>query len=142
MLDTKTRFKAWESGAPLKVHPLEQLPTQLRELPIMEAEYDPVLEVCTHVLVNGFGAFTCVLPRSVLNMSGSSFEYLPPVTGHENKSKGGCASCGELPKEGQTFARCSGCSILKYCTVECQRNHWAEHKAVCKLIQQKKTRSC
>ena len=27
--------------------------------------------------------------------------------------------------------RCSGCSAVWYCSIQCQRNHWKEHKARC-----------
>ncbi|KAI9016885.1 hypothetical protein DFJ74DRAFT_678687 [Hyaloraphidium curvatum] len=30
-----------------------------------------------------------------------------------------------------TFRRCSRCKAVEYCSKECQRSHWAEHKKVC-----------
>ena len=27
---------------------------------------------------------------------------------------------------------CSACSSVSYCSVDCQRSHWKEHKKVCK----------
>ena len=44
-----------------------------------------------------------------------------------------CASCGLPEPEGVTFPQCALCFELKltstlYCSPECQKNHWPEHK--------------
>jgi len=43
-----------------------------------------------------------------------------------------CANCGE-EKGGASLKACKSCMIVKYCNVNCQRNHWPKHKKVCKL---------
>ena len=30
--------------------------------------------------------------------------------------------------------KCSGCCSISYCGTECQREHWPEHKWVCKMV--------
>lgn len=40
-----------------------------------------------------------------------------------------CARCGASDTK---LLRCSICKGPRYCSVECQRNHWAEHKPLCK----------
>lgn len=48
-----------------------------------------------------------------------------------------CASCNELPEnlaEGQTLKRCVKCLNVYYCTKDCQRKDWAQHKKVCKIL--------
>jgi hypothetical protein len=44
---------------------------------------------------------------------------------------GGCEQCGA---RGGSFKRCGGCNLVQYCGKECQRAHWAEHKAACKRL--------
>lgn len=31
--------------------------------------------------------------------------------------------------------RCSGCRTVRYCSMECSRAHWQEHKADCRRAQ-------
>jgi hypothetical protein len=42
-----------------------------------------------------------------------------------------CAAC---KKVSQSLKRCSRCRSTVYCCVECQREHWAQHKVGCKKI--------
>ena len=45
-----------------------------------------------------------------------------------------CAECGG--EEGVGVIRlkaCKSCMIVKYCNVNCQKNHWPKHKKECKL---------
>lgn len=39
-----------------------------------------------------------------------------------------CASC---KKTAQNLKRCGRCRTVVYCSVECQRSHWVQHKKVC-----------
>jgi hypothetical protein len=44
-----------------------------------------------------------------------------------------CRKCGREKSEGGgSLLRCSRCLVTKYCSTECQRAHWQEHKKVCK----------
>jgi hypothetical protein len=51
----------------------------------------------------------------------------------ENKDKHGtsspCADCGTVKDTG--MLRCSKCKSVRYCSTECQKNHWNEHKPSC-----------
>eukprot|EP00026_Physarum_polycephalum_P008948 Phypoly_transcript_09055.p1 GENE.Phypoly_transcript_09055~~Phypoly_transcript_09055.p1 ORF type:complete len:452 (+),score=38.65 Phypoly_transcript_09055:61-1416(+) len=38
-----------------------------------------------------------------------------------------CGVCREAP-----YKSCSGCKFAHYCSVECQKKHWKEHKIYCK----------
>ena len=42
-----------------------------------------------------------------------------------------CADCGV--EGGASLKICKPCMQVKYCNAECQRKHWARHKAACKL---------
>ena len=42
-----------------------------------------------------------------------------------------CASC-MIKNEGGSFRKCGGCGYVRYCSRECQKKHWKEHKTYCK----------
>ena len=42
-----------------------------------------------------------------------------------------CAECGE--EGGVSLKACKACMLVRYCNANCQRNHWPEHKKICKL---------
>jgi hypothetical protein len=46
-----------------------------------------------------------------------------------------CCNCKKEPEARQKFKTCNGCKLLKYCSIECQKNHWkAGHKQKCREI--------
>jgi hypothetical protein len=42
-----------------------------------------------------------------------------------------CHSCRQLFRQ---LRRCDGCHAVRYCSAECQKAHWKEHKAACKQV--------
>jgi hypothetical protein len=42
-----------------------------------------------------------------------------------------CALCHERPEKGIKLSKCSKCLASYYCSKECQKSHWKEHKKVC-----------
>ena len=65
--------------------------------------------------------------------------YSPPkriqdiIDGTDNH----CSHCNKLVKtddEQQTLKRCSRCKVARYCSADCQKNHFAVHKKNCKKI--------
>jgi len=54
--------------------------------------------------------------------------------GHETgeTNKPACASCNTSNAE----YKCSRCRRVFYCSRDCQRRHWPEHKTVCRAPQQ------
>ena len=42
-----------------------------------------------------------------------------------------CFVCHTWPPIGKPFMRCSRCKTRSYCSIECQRKNWPEHKAAC-----------
>jgi len=42
-----------------------------------------------------------------------------------------CGHCSVLEEDGQKFKLCAQCKEVCYCSRECQKAHWQEHKKVC-----------
>src|SRR6056300_2076408 len=42
-----------------------------------------------------------------------------------------CASCGKAAVDDVKLKKCA-CLLVKYCSVECQKNHRSQHKKACK----------
>lgn len=54
------------------------------------------------------------------------------ITTAANRSKDLCTTCGpEKSTPGMKLLSCARCHAVKYCSVECQRADWKEHKKVC-----------
>ncbi len=43
-----------------------------------------------------------------------------------------CANCGKAEVDNVKLKMCTACKLVKYCSVECQRNHRPQHKKACK----------
>jgi len=47
-----------------------------------------------------------------------------------------CGSCKRKENLGETFKKCGGCHSVLYCSVDCQKNDWKEHRLRCKKVPQ------
>jgi TPR repeat protein len=43
-----------------------------------------------------------------------------------------CANCGKSAVDDTKLKICTACKLVKYCSVECQKNHRPQHKKACK----------
>ncbi len=43
-----------------------------------------------------------------------------------------CASCGKAEVDDVKLKMCTACKLVKYCSVECQKNHRPQHKKACR----------
>lgn len=60
-----------------------------------------------------------------------------------NEEEPKCNGCHKLGLTlGLKLHKCSGCKMVKYCSRECQRDDWAEHKIECKKEQGEMKRFC
>jgi len=50
----------------------------------------------------------------------------------EEKYKDVCLACG---KKAENMKRCSGCKVSNYCSRECQKNNWNNHKSICEKLK-------
>lgn len=48
-----------------------------------------------------------------------------------------CAFCDTEPPEGKPFAKCSRCAETSYCSKECQKRDWSNHKKNCQMTNVK-----
>jgi len=53
------------------------------------------------------------------------------MNNHDNAIAHCCAECGK--EGGVSLKMCKSCLETKYCDAKCQKNHWLNHKAACKL---------
>ena len=45
-----------------------------------------------------------------------------------------CASCGIAEIDEIKLKTCTDCKLVRYCSVECQKKHWPQHKRACKKL--------
>src|SRR5210317_148401 len=43
-----------------------------------------------------------------------------------------CANCGKAAVDNVKLKICTACKLVKYCSVDCQKNHRPRHKKACK----------
>jgi len=43
-----------------------------------------------------------------------------------------CAACGIAANDDVKLKKCAACELVRYCGVECQREHRPQHKRACK----------
>ena len=57
-------------------------------------------------------------------------DHPEPVTVSET----GCKFCGKIKPDhgGKGLSKCSRCQVVRYCSIECQRGDWKEHKVCMK----------
>ena len=46
-----------------------------------------------------------------------------------------CNGCRKVQSEKAKFLQCSKCKAVKYCSRNCQKKHWQEHKVLCNAIE-------
>jgi hypothetical protein len=57
-------------------------------------------------------------------------QLVPPAIQAELKLMQ-CAGCGRARQLEDRFKKCSRCLVARFCSRECQMQHWKKHKAVC-----------
>jgi len=50
----------------------------------------------------------------------------------DNEADVCCAACGIKEVDDIKLKNCNACYLVKYCSVECQKNHRKQHKKECK----------
>ena len=52
--------------------------------------------------------------------------------------KNRCSNCRKPKEPEEKLLCCGGCRQTNYCSVECQKAAWSEHKTCCKLLKETK----
>ena len=53
---------------------------------------------------------------------------------NKSSSRAICEHCKCIEKEANCFQRCARCNLAAYCSRDCQKADWKEHKTKCKEI--------
>ena len=61
-------------------------------------------------------------------LSGELTPSCPSIISRQMDEKVCCAACKKMA---ENLKRCSRCRVVFYCSVECQRGHWGQHKSTC-----------
>ena len=64
-------------------------------------------------------------------------QLVPPVIQEELKLMQ-CSGCGRARQLDERFKKCSRCLVARFCSRECQVQHWKEIEPVCTAIVRKK----
>ncbi|KAI9016874.1 hypothetical protein DFJ74DRAFT_678661 [Hyaloraphidium curvatum] len=77
---------------------------------------------------------SCEPCSSVVHKRGSSWQKWNGLEqdGKRIKATQVCNGCGACSTDKSNFQRCSRCKVASYCSRECQRDHWSEHKKICR----------
>ncbi|TFK88307.1 hypothetical protein K466DRAFT_662427 [Polyporus arcularius HHB13444] len=59
--------------------------------------------------------------------------FRPGDTSELRNKEGRCRNCDRARKSGEQFMFCKGCKTAVYCSEQCQREHWKDHKDMCKF---------
>jgi len=74
--------------------------------------------------------------KSLVISSGVTSEWIKSFYENYDCSKHGdsCAACKKRESfDGEQFLGCSGCEVCVYCSRECQKAHWKDHKEFCQV---------
>lgn len=95
-------------------------------------------------IIYGFGLFPhgefCV-PRDAplepsVNFSPQANEFIQRFTEKNELSTTLCGRCKNFQLKCEPkFKICGGCKNISYCTRDCQKDHWSEHKPFCRIHQ-------
>jgi hypothetical protein len=128
LLFFKTPSKAVEESEKLDVkrliYPMVQFADQCTK------SGGPQLKQNAHSFIVAFGKARGYIDTKVeLDLSGSKVKSAPNYsTSYEDTSKSKvCAEC----KKPNATSRCSACKKVFYCSKECQKKHWSQHKKTC-----------
>jgi hypothetical protein len=93
------------------------------------------LNVCSYCLAHGETDSKGDLIRPIKHYEDCemSFEKRKMVRNIEKFKE--CGVCGSFGGRDGKLKKCSGCNCVLYCSAECQKSDWTNHKLYCKLLK-------
>ena len=70
-----------------------------------------------------------VRPATITSALDAELQFSSSLKPLRNKF-GPCVGCDKEPPSGQRFSACSACKAVLYCSKDCQKDDWREHKYV------------
>lgn len=136
------RIKKCKEGVEMRMLPVKEFPGENRA-EIVRRSKNEVFVVCIHekrdaVMITSLSRD----PRKVLGDSAvgrNAYKILmddtdrkkPVISTRQEIELRQCALC---KKDAPANSMCSGCKQVRYCSPECQSEHWCAHKIVCQHI--------
>lgn len=74
---------------------------------------------------------TSVSQLNVVVSTAGGASKMKYVAGRQEPSAA-AGHCGGCAARGEHFKFCAACRAVSYCSAECQKAHWKEHKAACR----------
>ncbi|KZV64699.1 hypothetical protein PENSPDRAFT_587942 [Peniophora sp. CONT] len=99
----------------------------------------PRMNIYMHFVCNpSVGPCADIVRQTIVDAARISGMPPPPRrTTRENPmdwpTMGACAGCEKDDTSKHTTKVCAGCQLTRYCSAACQKGHWREHKAFCKM---------
>ena len=124
-LENATIFLSSEEGAQmwrylLRLNSTKMVPSVWQKENIPLGENTSLLATFISPLYDEFQLRSGITTAMNTNSSSSTTESV--------KKNAVCASCQKIPTNPK---RCGRCKTIFYCSPECQRAHWTQHKIVC-----------
>jgi hypothetical protein len=60
-------------------------------------------------------------------------------TSGQQGARAGRQPCGQCGGDHEKLLACGGCRVMGYCSAECQKAHWKQHRAECKRVQRERS---
>ena len=90
-----------------------------------------------------FADFEYIQSSSIQGMEHRSNCFISPRDWNKNfkreQTLSLCDVCGAAASEGSALTKCSRCLVAVYCSTECQKQDWPEHKRDCKQYERMRT---
>ncbi|KAG7443479.1 uncharacterized protein BT62DRAFT_972461 [Guyanagaster necrorhizus] len=105
--------------------------------PCLDDEGNPIIMTCATLDPENLSKDSIVIMSNNSNPMVMTREQLANIIEDSGTLVRPCGACGIGPRQKNVkeFSKCASCKETCYCSKDCQRAHWKEHKALCKERQ-------